>query len=117
DWLASADCSTWNGALLAGMAHKYAVTRDARTLERIGELLHGMHFYFEVTRMPGLAARTVTRHDCSHEEITQTYDAPDGTRYYYRSDPARGGYGQIVGDLASALMFAGPDLPADIRAM
>ncbi len=115
DWLPSSDCSTWNGALLAALSHKYAVTRDARTLERIGRLLRGMHFCFDVTRTPGLVARTVARHDGSRPDQAQPYDAPDGTRYYFRGDPAKGGYNQIAAGLASVLLWAGPDLPADLR--
>ncbi len=111
DWVPSSDCSTWNGALLAALSHKYAVTRDARTLERIGRLLRGMHFYFEVTRTPGLAARSVARHDCSRPDQAQPYNAPDGTRYYFRGDPAKGGYNQIAAGLASVLLFVEPDLP------
>lgn len=114
-WKPGSDDSTWNGALLAALAHKYAVTKDRRTLDRICALIDGMHLYFEVTQYPGLAARNVSREDCEKPEQPKLYVAKDGTKYLYRGDPAKGGYNQIAGGLASVLMRVGDDLPAPSR--
>ena len=53
------DTSTWNGALLAGLSHKYAVTKDRQTRARILQLLSGLRFYAAVTGKSGHYARSI----------------------------------------------------------
>ncbi len=109
------DSSTWNGALLAALSHKYAVTRDAETLQRINQLVWGMSFFFEVTGKPGLPARNVVRADGLVQAGQSPYDAADGTRYFYLADPAKGTFNQIAAGLAAVMMYAEPDLPPETQ--
>lgn len=111
DYYYGDDTVTWNGALLAAMAHKYAVTRDAETLRFIGRLIEGLHFAQTVSGKPGLAARCVLRRDKPLAGATRRYVAADGTVYYVRTDPAKGTYNQIIAGYAATLMHAAPDLP------
>ncbi|MDA7978666.1 MAG: hypothetical protein MPJ50_07845 [Pirellulales bacterium] len=111
------DSSTWNGALLAALAHKYAVTHDAETLRRVNQLLWGMNFFFEVTRKSGLPARNVVHADGMVLAGQTPYDAPDGNRYFYLADPAKGTFNQIAIGLAAVMMYVESDLPEPTRAM
>lgn len=113
------DTSTWNGSLLAAMSYKYAVTRDATTLQQIADLVRGLHFFFEVTGQPGLMARSVSPADgrVFDEMRANEYVAPDGRKYFYRNDPAKGTYNQIAGGFAALCMFALDDLPPEVRGM
>ncbi len=113
DFRPGADLSTWNGALLAALSYKYAVTRDDETLRRIEELLAGLHFFQEVTGKPGLAARCVVQSDVPVDECKHRYIAPDGTVYHFRASPAKGTYNQLVLGYATLLMRAGELLPPE----
>lgn len=116
-WLPGSDTSTWNGALLAALSLKYAATHDPRTLTRIARLLEGLHLFIAATGQPGLAARTMT-HDASLATADmQPYTAPDGTKFLYRGDPAKGTYNQLVGGYALLMIHAQHDLPADVQRM
>jgi hypothetical protein len=118
-YVPGSDTSTWNGALLAAMSYKYAATKDPQTLSRISELLLGLHFFFEVTGMPGLMARSVTRADAfAHDAMkANVYRAADGTNYIYSNDPARGTFNQIAEGYAVMMMLAYADLPPQIQQM
>lgn len=110
------DSSTWNGALLGALSFRYAATRDAETLRRIATVVRGLHLFFEVTGQPGLMARAVAREDNLRlPELDQQYVSPDGTRYYYQGDPAKGGYNQIAGGYAALFMHALADLPQEVQ--
>lgn len=110
------DSSTWNGALLGALSFRYAATRDLETLRRIATVVRGLHLFFEVTGQPGLMARAVAREDNLRlPELDQQYIAPDGTRYFYQGDPAKGGYNQIAGGYAALFMHALADLPPDVQ--
>ncbi len=106
-----ADTSTWNGSLLAALSYKYAVTQDPHTLKFITRLLRGLHFFQQVTEYPGLAARSVLRRDTPVVNNKLKYTAPDGTVYYYRSDPAKGTYNQLMAGYATLMLLAYDDLP------
>jgi len=111
------DSSTWNGALLAALCHQYAATKSPATLAHIGELVRGLHLFFEVTGVPGLAARAVCRPDdiVLDELRPNTYQAADGNTYHYQADPAKGGYNQLAAGYAALFMYAFPDLPPEIQ--
>lgn len=111
------DSSTWNGALLAAMCFKYAAIKDAATLERIADLVRGLHLFFEVTGQPGLMARAVARADgmILDELKPNVYVAPDGTRRHFHGDPAKGGYNQLAIGYAALMMYAHADLPPDVQ--
>lgn len=113
------DGSTWNGSYLSALSYEYAVKRDAQTLGRIVEFLQGLHFFFEVTGMPGLPARCVNRADGIVYPPMQgnRYTAGDGTQYYYEADPAKGGFNQIAGGYATLFMLAYDDLPPQAQHM
>ena len=114
-WLGGRDDATWNGSLLAALSFKYACTKDPGTLERIAELIQGMHFLYEVTELPGHAARCVVyEHSPERKEMT-TYQAPDGTRYRYIYGPAKGTYNQMAAGYAALMMHAWQDLPSHIQ--
>lgn len=113
------DMSTWNGSVMAALSFKYAVTREPETLRRLGELVRGMHFFFQVTEVPGLPCRAIhpTRWPNNDHGEMREYTAPDGRKWYYVPDPAKGGFNQIAGGYAALMMFAAGDLPADVRAL
>lgn len=113
------DASTWHGALMAGLAYRYAATRDPVTLERLAEVARGTSFFFEVTGQPGYMARAISRADgvLTDDLKPNRYVAPDGLEYYYHGDPAKGGYNQIAAGYAALMMFAYDDLPEDVRQM
>ncbi len=111
------DTSTWNGALLAALSYKYAATGDAETLRRIASLLRGFELFLEVTGQPGLLARSIALEKATAEPGMQTYTAPDGQVYYYRSDAAKGTFNQVVGGYATLMMRAAHDLPPEARQM
>lgn len=116
-WVPGPDTSTWNGALLAALSYKYAVTKDADTLRRIAELAEGLHLFLTVTGQPGLIARSMAVDQSVIEEGMQPWTAPDGTVYHYRSDAAKGTYNQVIGGYATLMMRAFTDLPPDVREM
>ena len=112
-----ADISTWNGAFLAALSYKYAVTKSPETLQKIARLLDGMHFFLEVTGQPGLPARCVLRQEAPVADCNLPYTAADGTKYFYRSDPAKGTLNQIIGGYCVMMMLAWNDLPPDKQRM
>lgn len=126
-WIPGSDTSTWNGSLLAALSYKYAVTRDPQVLERIGSVLEAMHLSLAATQTPGLIARAISadgtvpdlymRGFPDEQYPLLPYHAPDGRNYWYRSDPAKGTYNQIVAGYAKVLMHAGQDLPPEVRQM
>ncbi len=112
---AGADVSTWNGALLAALAHAWAATRDPAQMERIVALLEGMHLFLRVTGVPGLPARYVLPSETPVGKAVHLWLAPDGTRLFYRDEPAKGTVNQLVLGYATLLALAGPDLPEAAR--
>lgn len=111
------DGSTWNGVFLGTLCYKYAVTKDPETLAKICRMLDGMHFFLEVTGQPGLPARLVLRQDAPVADCDQPYIAPDGTKYFYRSDAAKGTLNQIIGGYCVLMMLVWPDLPPEKQRM
>ncbi|MCC7422351.1 MAG: hypothetical protein IT428_18895 [Planctomycetaceae bacterium] len=109
------DVSTWNGALLAAMSYKYAVTRDPETLALIIEIVDGLHLCQQVTGRRGLPARCVLQSDVPVLRANRKYVAPDGTPFHYRSDAAKGTFNQIVAGYALMLMLVSDDLPPETR--
>ena len=107
----AADAATWNGALLAALGWEYAVTKRGDVLERIADLLEGIHLFLEVTGAPGLPARCVYAGEDPVGKATQRYVAPDGTPYVYRGEPAKGTYTQLLVGYATLLLTAIDDLP------
>lgn len=107
-----ADTSTWNGALLAALSYKYAVTKDRQTLQHISSLLRGLHFFQQVTEYPGLVARSVLQSEEPIHKNQYKYTDDDGTVYHFRSDPAKGTYNQLVGGYATLMLLVYQDLPA-----
>jgi hypothetical protein len=116
-YMYGADCSTWNGALLAALSYKYAVTKDQVTKNRIVELLQGLHFFHTITTYPGLYARCVIRSDVPIEKCKRKFVSPEGVVYHYRTDPAKGTYNQIIMGYTTCMMFVAPDLPPEIVSM
>jgi hypothetical protein len=110
-----ADISTWNGALLAALSRKYAVTRDPLTLERITDLLEGMHLFFEATGQPGLLARVVLPSTEPLDRARLPYPTEDGEVFHYRAEPAKGTLNQVALGYAALMMHVLPDLPAAVR--
>ena len=108
-----ADNSTWNGALLAAMSYKYAVTKDPETLKFIGRLLGGLHFFQKVTGKAGLAARCVLPSPIPIANANKRFVDKDGTTYCFRADPAKGTYNQLVAGYAALMMHAYHALPKD----
>ncbi|MCE9547091.1 MAG: hypothetical protein K8T25_16575 [Planctomycetia bacterium] len=114
------DTSTWNGTLLSALCWKYAVTRDPQTLERIAVLLRGLAFYSEVTGKAGCYARSVASIDQIADKSLEKFGAheysfPDGRRWAWVGDPARGTYNQLAGGFASLMMYAAPSLPVEVQ--
>lgn len=119
--IVGSDTCTWNGALLAALSYKYAVTKDAVTLRRIVTLLDGLRLFSQVTGRPGCYARCVVpagTHVRDHEiqkfglfENTM----PDGRKYYLLGSPAKGTYNQLAGGYAALMMLAADDLPAEVQ--
>jgi hypothetical protein len=110
-----ADISTWNGALLAALSRKYAVTRDPLTLARISELLEGMHLFLEATGQPGLLARTVLPSPEPLDRAQLPYPTEDGELFHYRADPAKGTLNQVALGYAALMMHVFPDLEPSVR--
>ena len=110
------DSSTWNGSLLAATCFRYAVTREAATLDRVARLVRGLHLFFEVTGMPGLMARAVARSDglILDELKGQTYTSPEGVVYHYHGDAAKGWCVYVTGRYASR---AGAPMITDTKAL
>lgn len=104
--LYGADVSTWNGALLAALSYRYAVTGNRATAERIAALVEGLRFFQEVTGIPGLAARCVLQTEEPVHKARLRYVDAEGTVYHYRADPAKGTYAQLVMGYAVLLMHA-----------
>lgn len=109
------DVSTWNGALLAAMSYKYAVTRDPETLALIVEIVDGLHLCQQVTGQRGLPARCVLLSETPVLRADRRFVSPDGSAYHFRSDAAKGTFNQIVAGYAVMLMLVGDDLPPDVR--
>ncbi|MFQ5731721.1 MAG: hypothetical protein ACE5KM_07185 [Planctomycetaceae bacterium] len=108
-----ADNSTWNGALLAAMSYKYAVTKDADTLRFLGRLIDGLHFFQKVTGKAGLAARCVLPGGEPIADAKHRFVDSDGKTYWFRADPAKGTYNQLVAGYAALMMHAYHALPRD----
>lgn len=113
DYVDNADNSTWNGALLAAMSYKYAVTKDKETLRFIGRLIDGMHFFQVVAKRPGFLVRCVQQIDKPTRRVNRRFVNTDGVVYHYRGDPAKGTYNQIVAGYAALMIHVYPDLPKD----
>jgi hypothetical protein len=111
DYLYGADVATWNGAFLAALGWEYAVTKRRDVLERIADLLEGLHLFLEVTGVPGLPARCVYPGVDPVARATERYVAADGTPYVYRGEPAKGTYNQLLVGYATLLVTAFDDLP------
>ena len=109
------DDVTWNGALLAALSFKYAVTRDAETRVLIGRVLDGLHLAQQATGQKGLIARCVMRSDVPVGKATRRYTAPDGTVSHVVSDAAKGTINQVVAGYAAMMMFVYDDLPAETQ--
>ena len=112
------DTSTWNGALLSALSYKYAVTKDAQTLQRVAEVLQGLHFYQQVTGYSGLVARSVVQMEKPPgPEFNGQFVGEDGRLYYYWSDAAKGTYNYIMGGYAAMMMHVYADLPLEVKTM
>lgn len=115
------DTATWNGALLAALSYKYAVTKDRRTLGRIGELAAGLRFYSTVTGKPGFYARCVvpagtTIHSSLREKFgVFPFTVGDGRRFVCLGDPAKGTYNQLASGYAALWMHVLDDLPPKVQ--
>lgn len=109
-WPPGADTSTWNGALLAAMSYKYAVTRDVETRARIEQHLHGLRFYQDVTGYRGFAARSICPADGPVLDHMLPHTAADGQEWRYWGQPAKGTYNQLAAGYAAALMLTERDL-------
>ncbi|MBW3543590.1 MAG: hypothetical protein KY476_25345 [Planctomycetes bacterium] len=109
------DIATWNGALVAALSYKYAVTKDAETLAFIADILRGLHFSQQVTGRDGLIARCVLKSDVPVAGAKRRYVGADGAVYHFRSDPAKGTYNQVAGGYAVLMLLTAQDLPADVR--
>lgn len=109
--LPESDGSTWNGALLAALSYKYAVTRDGQTLERIKHLLEGLHLFQKATGQPGLPARCVIAGEPPLGTLTKVYTAADGTKYLFESGAAKGTVNQLAQGYGSLRLTAWDDLP------
>ena len=114
DYRVGADSSTWNGAALAALSYKYAVTKDEATLKRIEQLVDGLHFYQKVTGYPGLLARCVVQSDAPRSKCNRRFQDEDGTVYYYRTDPAKGTYNQVIAGYCAMFMLVGDALPGRV---
>lgn len=110
-----ADNSTWNGALLAALSHKYAVTKDAETLKLICRLLDGLHLFQQATGQRGLPARCLMRRDTPFHKADRRFTSREGTVYHYYGDPAKGTVNQIMAGYVALMMHVGDDLPDDYR--
>lgn len=113
-WHQGADISTWNGAFLAALSYKYAVTRDPETLEKISRLLRGLHLFLKVTDEMGLPARCVMK--TKQGDVNRHFVDENGEEFWFRSDAAKGTLNQIVGGFAVMMLLAYPDLPPDVQA-
>ena len=117
-WPADSDTSTWNGVLLSALCWKYAVTKDARTLDRIGTLLDGLEMYTKVTGKPGCYARCVAMATDRVQPSLQKFGTakatgPRGEPLIWVSDPAKGTYNQLAGGYATLMLYAYQDLPVE----
>ena len=113
-WHQGADISTWNGALLAALSYKYAVTREPETLEKIARLLRGLHLFLKVTDEMGLPARCVMK--TKQGDVNRQFIDENGEEFWFRSDAAKGTLNQIVGGFAVMMLLAYPDLPPEVQA-
>lgn len=108
-----ADISTWNGAFLSALSYEYAVTKSPQTLKRIEMLIRGIRLFFTVTGEKGLPARCVLRKPIP--DFDRSWIAADKTKYYYKSDAAKGTVNQLTCGLIDALTLAGTDMRASSR--
>ena len=116
-WIPGSDTSTWNGALLAALSYKYAVTKDPHTLDRIAGLLEGLHIFLVVTGQPGLLARSIALDEATREVGMQSFTMSDSSQIYFRSDAAKGTFNQVTMGYATMMMYAYDDLPAAVQQM
>jgi len=114
-WVPSSDSSTWNGALLAALSFKYAVTRDPFTLEQIAELLEGLHLFQIASGKVGFLVRNVSREQDRRHPDMLLCQAPDGSSWYCRADPAKGTYNQVVAGYVALMLLAYAELPAETQ--
>jgi hypothetical protein len=72
------DCAIWTGSFLAGTAARYALYRDAASLDSVRRTLDGVHRLHAITGVPGLWARCAWRPDELVEEpevdLSHVYD-------------------------------------------
>ena len=105
-----ADTVTWNGALLAAMSYRYAVTGDADALDFCRTLLRGLEFACEVTREPGLPARCVTQADEPVGDLIWRYRREGMRPVRFRSDAAKGTLNQVAQGLIVCQLLCGDAL-------
>ena len=98
-----ADDATWNGVLLATWSYEYAVRPSEAVAERIRRLVKGMHLFFEVTQRYGLVARCVIESDEPVKKAIHQYRANNARNYFFRSNPAKGTYLQLL--LGYSILF------------
>ncbi|NNJ24228.1 hypothetical protein [Alienimonas chondri] len=109
------DTLTWNGALLAAMSYRYAVTRDPAALEWVRTLIYGLELGMEVTGQKGLPARCFTQSDKPVGSLTMRYRPANGPVIYVHSDAAKGTVNQIAGGLIVCQLLCGSALdPVDL---
>ncbi|MCA9117532.1 MAG: hypothetical protein KDA79_20825 [Planctomycetaceae bacterium] len=109
------DVATWQGACVAAMSYRLAVTRDPGTRELLCRLLDGLHLMIEATGSRGLIARCLLERDAPEGKCTVRYQADDGRVFYLRSEAAKGTFNQVAGGLAICLLVAGDQLPEPVR--
>ncbi|QDT17429.1 hypothetical protein [Alienimonas californiensis] len=107
---AGPDTLTWNGALLAAMSYRWAISRDPAALEWVRTLLGGLELGMKVTGQPGLPARCYTQAARSNGELSLRYEQENGRTIWARSDAAKGTVNQIAGGLIVCQLLCGDDL-------
>ena len=113
-FLPGPDTLTWNGALLAGMSYRWAVTRDPAALEWVRTLLGGLELSMHVTGQWGLPPRCFLQSPVPVQDLTRRYDPPNGPTIHFRSEAAKGTVNQIAMGLIVCRLLCGDDLgPAD----
>ena len=104
------DTLTWNGALLAGMSYRWAVTRDPAALAWVRTLLGGLELGFAVTGQPGLPARCYTQTDAPVNGLNRRFARPGAPTIFVKSDAAKGTVNQIAGGLIACQLLCGEAL-------
>ncbi len=64
----NSDTAIWTGMYVAGMAYRYAATKDPAALAAMEKSLAGLHALQEVTGVPGLIARKI---DCGDAALSK----------------------------------------------